>query len=44
MEIRVNDGKKTVVIEDQITQTEEERKNEIFLKGMLKRMNESKYI
>lgn len=32
------------VVEDTIEKTEEERKNEIFVKGMLERMNNKKYI
>ncbi len=35
---------KKIIIEDQIEKTEEERKNERFVKGMLERMNNKNYI
>ncbi len=34
---------KKEIAEDKIKKTEEERKNEIFLKGMLERMNNKRY-
>lgn len=35
---------KKIVVEEKTEKTEEQRKNEIFVKGMLERMNNKKYI
>jgi hypothetical protein len=35
---------KKKIVDDKADKTEEQRKNEIFVKGMLERMNNKKYI